>query len=194
MWWVVCATLYVALTEWRKASCNRRRSPGRVIHHWTTLVPAGVRLGSLVVFLSEAIRRHSPLYWPVTLGGCILLLFVTLGKEWTYRSLGDSWSRRIEVRPHHPIVQAGPYRYVRHPNFSFNLLEVLAFSLILNAWIAGLVILIAWLLYSVRIDIEEQALIKEVGAAYEEYRGRVPRLCPRLWNSNSSGQGRSTSQ
>ena len=38
-------------------------------------------------------------------------------KYWAIRSLGRRWSFRVFVLPGQPLVTAGPYRYVAHPNY-----------------------------------------------------------------------------
>lgn len=78
------------------------------------------------------------------------------------------------------IVTAGVYSLVRHPQYlgaliahigiSF-LLSVL-YSLALTPMMVLVVYLISWK--------EEQELINEFGAEYEEYMGRVPILIPKL--------------
>jgi methyltransferase len=48
-----------------------------------------------------------------------LLLFLTLqvARVWVVATLGRRWTTRIIVLPQAPLVRAGPYRWVKHPNY-----------------------------------------------------------------------------
>ncbi|WP_119301479.1 isoprenylcysteine carboxyl methyltransferase family protein [Dongia deserti] len=78
---------------------------------------------------------------------------------WTMASLGRYWTTRIIVVPHAPLVRAGPYRFLRHPNYLVVVLEIALLPLALGSWPLALgftvvnVILLAW-----RIKVENSAL------------------------------------
>jgi protein-S-isoprenylcysteine O-methyltransferase Ste14 len=75
-----------------------------------------------------------------------------------------------------PLRISGPYRYVRHPLMSCTLLflwglPVMSPTLaLLSGGLTGYILLGLWL--------EERDLRREFGAAYDEYRRRVPALVP----------------
>jgi methyltransferase len=52
---------------------------------------------------------------PLGLGAFVLL---QLGRAWVLASLGRRWTTRIVVVPGTPLVAAGPYRLMRHPNYA----------------------------------------------------------------------------
>ena len=94
------------------------------------------------------------------------------------RALGPLWSGMIEVRPDQTVVEVGPYGWVRHPIYlAVVLLAVgsfLAHVSVATACIAGG--LVAGL--ALKIRLEEQALARILGAAYERYAARVPAVLP----------------
>ena len=42
---------------------------------------------------------------------------------WCITALGRQWNTRVIVVPHLPLVQAGPYRFLPHPNYLVVVLE-----------------------------------------------------------------------
>lgn len=100
-------------------------------------------------------------------------------RVWTLRTLGPRWNARVIVVPGAPVVESGPYRYVRHPNYLAVAVEGVAIPLIHGAWITAVVfsVLDAGLL-AVRIRCEERALALH-GRDAAHLDGR-PRFVPRL--------------
>ena len=80
-------------------------------------------------------------------------------RYWAIATLGWRWNTRIVVVPGAVPITAGPYRFVRHPNYVAVIAEMLALPLVHGAWLTALVFSVgnAWLL-RVRIRAEEHAL------------------------------------
>lgn len=80
-------------------------------------------------------------------------------RYWAIATLGWRWNTRIVVLPGAAPVTAGPYRWVRHPNYVAVIAEMVALPLVHGAWLTALVFSLgnAWLL-RVRIRAEEEAL------------------------------------
>jgi methyltransferase len=68
-------------------------------------------------------------YWPVL--GFFALLQV--GRVWVILSLGSHWTTRLVTLPDAPLVQTGPYRYFRHPNYLLVIAEVAVLPLAFGA-------------------------------------------------------------
>jgi methyltransferase len=113
----------------------------------------------------------APLFWGCVVG---LLLLLPL-RIWTLRTLGERWNVRI-VEPD-VIVVAGPYQYIRHPNYAVVIAELLLIPLAHSTWIAWAVVvsLNAWVL-SKRIPAEERVLFGIHG--YREQMGPKKRFIP----------------
>jgi methyltransferase len=112
-------------------------------------------LGS--TFVEGALRGPAfPTYWPVPLA---LFLLVQLLRYWAISSLGENWNTKILVVPGAELVQRGPYRYFRHPNYVVVVVEIVTFPLIFGAWITALVFsVLNTILLFVRIKEENRAL------------------------------------
>ncbi|MDX1384489.1 MAG: isoprenylcysteine carboxylmethyltransferase family protein, partial [Thermoanaerobaculia bacterium] len=80
-------------------------------------------------------------------------------RYWAVSALGGSWCTRVIVVPGRARVVAGPYRFLRHPNYLAVAVEIFALPLVHGAWWTALAFSAAnaWLL-SVRIRVEETAL------------------------------------
>jgi methyltransferase len=78
---------------------------------------------------------------------------------WCISTLGRRWNTRIVVIPGMPLVDRGPYRWLRHPNYVAVVVEGIALPLVHTAWITAVTftVLNAFLL-RVRIRAEEDAL------------------------------------
>lgn len=96
-----------------------------------------------------------PVSWP------FLLIFLALqpARAWVLATLGRRWTTRIVVVPGERLVSAGPYRFLRHPNYAIVVGEIatlpLAFGLVWYALLFSLANAgILWL----RIRAEDEAL------------------------------------
>ena len=78
---------------------------------------------------------------------------------WCIATLGPRWNTRVIVVPGLPRVEAGPYRFLSHPNYVAVVVEGIALPMVHAAWITALVftVLNAALL-TVRIGVENAAL------------------------------------
>ena len=93
--------------------------------------------------------------WPLVAVYGALQLF----RAWILLSLGERWTTRVIVLPDAPLVSAGPYRFIRHPNYWLVCAEIAILPLIFGAWPLALAfsILNGALLFH-RIRIENAAL------------------------------------
>ncbi|MFG2874795.1 isoprenylcysteine carboxyl methyltransferase family protein [Streptomyces sp. NPDC048337] len=78
---------------------------------------------------------------------------------WCVASLGPRWNTRVLIVPGLPLVERGPYRLLRHPNYVAVVMEGLALPLVHTAWLTALGFTVLNLaLLRVRIGCEEAAL------------------------------------
>jgi len=79
---------------------------------------------------------------------------------WCIAVLGPRWNTRVIVVPGLPLVEGGPYRWLRHPNYVAVVAEGIALPLVHTAWITAVAftVLNAVLLLGFRIPVEDRAL------------------------------------
>ncbi|MBA2466402.1 MAG: hypothetical protein H0V46_02200 [Sphingomonas sp.] len=88
-----------------------------------------------------------------------LFALLQLGRLWVIGSLGPRWTTRIIVKPGEPLVRAGPYRYLSHPNYAVVAAEIAVLPLVFG--LAGIAVLFSIcnaIVLWVRIRAENEAL------------------------------------
>jgi methyltransferase len=136
----------------------------------------GVHAGLLVACALEVWLCQRPflpaLGWPML----VLLAVCLAGRVWVWCSLGEQWNVQIMVSAH-PVVDTGPYRYVRHPNYTVVIVEVVALPLVHSAILTALVFsaLNAGVLWQ-RLRHEEAVLATR--PEYQTKMGAKPRFLP----------------
>ena len=96
--------------------------------------------------------------------------------------LGRYFTFSVAVHADQPVIEAGPYRYIRHPSYTGALITLAGLGLALGNW-AGLIALLACMAiaYGYRIRIEESALVAALGEPYKKYIRRTYRLLPYIF-------------
>jgi len=102
----------------------------------------------------------------ITFAGVVLMFVAKALKFWAIASLGRRWTYTVLVMPALPLVTAGPYQWIRHPNYVAVVGELVAMALMTHARVTGPIgtLFFGWLLWR-RITAEERAI--------ELYSGRV---------------------
>ncbi|MDG5785921.1 isoprenylcysteine carboxylmethyltransferase family protein [Evansella sp. AB-P1] len=96
-------------------------------------------------------------YWLFILG---IFIIVQLGRVWVISSLGRYWNTKILIVPGTELVERGPYKWIKHPNYWIVAIEIFILPLMFQAYITMVVftILNAFVLLFIRIPQEERAL------------------------------------
>ncbi len=145
-------------------------------YKWMVALHTGVLLGCALE-VTIALRP-----WIPELGLPMLLLFLGANamRWWVIRTLGWRWnveamsSSRMGV-----VTAAGPYRWIRHPNYTAVFIEMLALPLIHSAWItavAGTALHI--LVLRRRVALEESVMSQD--PAWQAAFASRPRFVPRF--------------
>jgi methyltransferase len=80
-------------------------------------------------------------------------------RVWVIRTLGERWTTRIVVLPGAPPVTAGPFRFMRHPNYAVVAAEIAAVPLALGLPVFAAVFFVLNLpILAIRIRSEDKAL------------------------------------
>jgi len=142
------------------------------------LIAFGVCLGLLLAVKVPAAAITSAIVFFFWLG--ILLIYAGIAlRLYAIIVLGAFFTTTVAVAIEQTVIEAGPYRLIRHPSYTGLLLILLGFGLSLTNWLSLLVIMGCALIgFSYRIRVEERALQEQLGQHYQEYMRRTKRLIP----------------
>jgi methyltransferase len=105
-------------------------------------------------------------------------------RYWAIATLGLRWNTRILTFPGAAPVTAGPYRFLRHPNYLAVIIEMVCVPMIDGCWLTATVFSLGnAALLTVRIRQEEASL----GEKYARTMSRLPRLVPSLKLGRGAG-------
>lgn len=110
--------------------------------------------------------------------GILLAVLGIVLRWWAVLTLGRFFTTRVMTRPGQTVVQAGPYRWVRHPSYTGALLTVLGVLLCDTNWLSLACFVIVLPGFAYRMQVEEGALLTALGEQYRDYMGRTKRLVP----------------
>ena len=109
---------------------------------------------------------------------CVLGMFVAI---WSRKALGAEWSRDVELKQGHKLVEHGPYRFMRHPIYTGHLLMGLGTAIASGRLVAfaGLASFLAG--FWIKLNQEERLLMRSFPDEYPAYQARVKALIPYLF-------------
>ena len=103
---------------------------------------------------------------PINLVALMFYLALQGLRFWVMRTLGGRWTTRIIVLPGEPLVSAGPYRYLSHPNYAVVAGEIAILPLVLGLpWNAAVFTILNAAILFIRIRAENRALEASRGIA-----------------------------
>lgn len=155
--WLVLLVALQRLAEvaWARRNERRLRAAGGIelgaAHYPLFFLLHGGWLAALWLF----VPADAPVIWP------LLILFGLLqaARLWVIGSLGRYWTTRVLTVPGAPLIERGPYRFMRHPNYLVVAAEIAVLPLAFGAWEVAVVFsALNGLLLWYRIRVEEEAL------------------------------------
>ncbi|MED1863610.1 isoprenylcysteine carboxyl methyltransferase family protein [Fictibacillus nanhaiensis] len=167
------------LAEVRIAKSNEKKllSKGAVeagSDHYKWMV--SMHVAFFVFFFLEVyvFNAQPPSWWIVPF---VLFLMAQVIRVWAISSLGEFWNTKIILLPGAKVVAKGPYRFMRHPNYTVVSLELIVMPLIFGAYFTAILFTILNIfMLRVRIPAEEKALMELTD--YEKSHGQKQRFFP----------------
>jgi protein-S-isoprenylcysteine O-methyltransferase Ste14 len=128
-------------------------------------------LFSLIPFLMDPIGL---------LLGLLVILGGYAGTLWCYAALGDAWRMGIRRREKTALVKNGPYRYVRHPIYLFQITMLLGAILLLPTPFSFILLFVHLLCVVIKAVDEEAYLLRVHGSEYQAYLSSTGRFLPKI--------------
>jgi protein-S-isoprenylcysteine O-methyltransferase Ste14 len=122
---------------------------------------------------------HRPAAFGVGLG----LMIAGIGlRWWCFRTLGRYFTFTVMTSAGQPVIDAGPYRVLRHPSYAGNVFALIGIGLTYGNWLSLIALTILPLPGLMnRIRVEEAALAAALGPAYTTYASTRKRIIPFVW-------------
>lgn len=102
------------------------------------------------------------------------------GTLWCYAAMGDMWRIGIDRKNKAALVSSGPYRYVRHPIYLFQMVMLIGAFWLLPAGFSLVLIFAHLICVLFKAADEEAFLLTTLGEEYRQYFARTGRLFPRI--------------
>ncbi|MFF7203075.1 isoprenylcysteine carboxyl methyltransferase family protein [Streptomyces sp. NPDC008141] len=145
--------------EWTLARAGVEYGRG----HYPVMVT--LHTGLLVCCLLEPILAHRPFLPALGWSMLALTLLAQALRWWCITTLGPYWNTRVIVVPGARLISAGPYRFLRHPNYVAVVVEIAALPLVHSAWLTATAFTLAnAMLLTVRLRCENTALAQALPA------------------------------
>jgi methyltransferase len=142
--------LLLAGANTRRLLARGGREVGRE-HYWLFIV---LHATWLVAIAATTPIDRAPNWWLIA-----AFALLQTGRIWVIATLGPYWTTRIITLDAAPLVRAGPFRFVRHPNYLIVALEIAILPLAFANWPVAVVWSLAnAALLSHRIRVESAAL------------------------------------
>lgn len=140
----------------------------------------------LAIFLGFSLEHvHATVIdggWALVIVGVFVLVLGIALRVWAIVVLGRFFTVTVTIQPEHRVVEAGPYRVIRHPSYTGILVAMLGLGLALENWLSlAALVLLPLVAILVRIHAEEAALSRALASAYTDYAARTRRLIPGVW-------------
>ena len=122
---------------------------------------------------------HRPYLFVV---GTVLALAGFALRRWAIHTLGRFFTVVVATYTDQRVVDAPPYRRIRHPAYSGSILSLMGTTLMLGHWLGLLLVALAIVVtFGYRVRLEEHALLEALGEPYAAYMHRTKRFVPYLW-------------
>jgi len=112
-------------------------------------------------------------------GLCVVALGY-VGTLWCYAAMGDLWRIGIDHTKKVALVSSGPYRYIRHPIYSFQMVMLIGAFWLLPAAFSAALVLAHLVCVRIKAADEEAYLLTTLGDQYRQYMARTGRLFPSM--------------
>jgi protein-S-isoprenylcysteine O-methyltransferase Ste14 len=158
---------------------------GTQSERWSFLVliiTVGGGLAGGLVFAQRHVAAITVGRCPLFVVGLVLMAAGIFIRQWAILTLGRFFTVDVRIHPGQTVVEAGPYRWVRHPSYTGMIVFFVGLGLALSDWASLTALaLVPTVGLVVRIRSEEHALLEGLGEQYRRFAATRRRLLPGVW-------------
>jgi protein-S-isoprenylcysteine O-methyltransferase Ste14 len=141
---------------------------------------------SILLVVSAPILNTQQIgYWNNAIVGWIGLTLMLGGlamRYWAARTLGEFYTKTLQIIQRQKIVNQAPYNVIRHPGYLGTLLMEIGAGLAVTNWVVLLALLVIGVTSPAhRIGVEEKMLEANFGEKYKVYSDHTWKLIPFLY-------------
>jgi protein-S-isoprenylcysteine O-methyltransferase Ste14 len=133
------------------------------------LILAAFQIGTL-----EYIEEYNSIRY---IGLAVYLVFSWI-QVWSFKTLGDKYSKDIMIKKNHELVTKGPFSLIRHPQYMCQILLDLGATAATFGYIVGLLALIEIPIYIMRASMEDKLLAKYFAEKFSDYKKKSGFMFP----------------
>jgi protein-S-isoprenylcysteine O-methyltransferase Ste14 len=172
--WLILAVYWVAAAWGNKATAHRANPTWRAM----LLVFIILLFWLFIEYPATFSRRMFPPTLELIWAGLALCAAGIGFAIWARHTLGRNWSGNPTIKEGHELIEAGPYRVVRHPIYTGFL------AAILGTYIGGgrvrelIVLVLSFVILWFKLRVEEGLMTRQFPEAYPAYKARTKALIP----------------
>ncbi|HEY1765652.1 MAG TPA: isoprenylcysteine carboxylmethyltransferase family protein [Opitutaceae bacterium] len=178
--WIIRAIWLVGVLYWLASATGNKATVYRTNPTWRIVALIALFL-MFVLFDAFPMYFYHHLYFPseaIRWVGAAVCAFGVGFAIWARRTLGTNWSGNPTIKEGHVLIQAGPYRVVRHPIYTGILIGILGTGIgsgrSFNLYVLGFSTVGFW----IKLKFEETLMLRQFPQAYGEYKKRTKALIP----------------
>jgi protein-S-isoprenylcysteine O-methyltransferase Ste14 len=173
----LCFALY-----WLACSGGNKRAVRKLSPGFRILPILGI-FGLVLLFAAHPGFFREQLYARTTMIETIGVVLCMLGVAfaiWARNVLGENWSGAPQIKEGHELIQAGPYRLVRHPIYTGILLAMFGTGFGFGRIQSLVLFLFCFAALWLKLKVEESLMSQQFPEAYPAYRKKTKALIPYL--------------
>ena len=167
----------------------RRRPRGNTVvfrergSHWLFRIGLTLAIATAIWLALARPEGTLPYHRPTLfIAGVVVALAGLVLRRAAIRTLGRFFTVDVATYTDQRVVDAPPFRRIRHPAYSGSMLSLLGTGLMLGHWLGLLLIALASIVtFGYRVRLEERALLDALGEPYAAYMRRTRRFVPFLF-------------
>jgi len=122
--------------------------------------------------------NYDPGNQSIRIAGLIVYLVFSWVQIWAFKKLGDNYSQEVLIQRNHQLVNRGPYRFIRHPQYLSQVLMDLGAGIATLSFLVTPFALIQIPFLILRALLEEKLLEKNFKERFLQYKSKSGFMLP----------------